>query len=44
MGHLINHFPFVDERLRQLLKEEAMNTHQLVFPTIIIAVSNVFVL
>jgi hypothetical protein len=44
MGHLFNRCPFVDDRLRQLLKEEVMNTNQLVFPTITIAIPNVFVL
>jgi len=44
MGHLFNRGPFVDDKLRQLLKEEVMNTHQLVFPTITIAIPNVFVL
>jgi hypothetical protein len=26
VGHLFNYYPFVDDRLRQLLKEEVMNT------------------
>jgi hypothetical protein len=34
----------VDDRLRQLLKEEVMNIHQFVLPTTTIAVPNVFVL
>jgi len=42
MGHLFNRCPFVDDKLRRLLKEEVMNTHQLVLPTIIIIVANVF--
>ncbi len=41
---MFNHCPFVDDRLRQLLKEEVMNTYQLVFPTITIAVPNVSIL
>jgi hypothetical protein len=41
---LFNHCPFVDDKLRQLLKEEVMNTHQHVLPTTTIAVPNVFVL
>jgi len=44
MGHLFNRCPFIDDRLRQLLKEEVMNTHQFVFPTITITIPNVFVL
>jgi hypothetical protein len=41
---MFNRFPFVDDRLRQLLKEEVMNIHQFVPPTTTIAVPNVFVL
>jgi hypothetical protein len=41
---MFNRFPFVDDRLRQLLKEEVMNIHQFVLPTTTIAVPNVFVL
>jgi hypothetical protein len=44
MGHLFNCCPFVDDRLKQLLREEVMNIHQLVFPTTIIVVPNVSVL
>jgi hypothetical protein len=44
MGHMFNRYPFVDDRLRQLLREEVMNVHQLVLPTITIAVPNVYVL
>jgi hypothetical protein len=44
MGHLFNCYPFVDDRLKQLLKEEVMNVHQLVLPTTTIIVPNVFVL
>jgi hypothetical protein len=44
MGHLLNHCPLVDDRLRQLLWEEVMNVHQLVLPTITIIVPNVSVL
>jgi hypothetical protein len=44
MGHLFNCCPFVDDRLRQLFREEMMNTHQHVLPTTTIVVPNVFVL
>jgi hypothetical protein len=45
VGHLFSCCPFVDDdRLRQLLREEVMNTHQHVLPTTTIAISNVFVL
>jgi hypothetical protein len=44
MGHMFNRCPFVDDRLRQLLREEVMNVHQPVLPTITIAVPNVYVL
>ncbi len=43
-GHMFNHCPFVDDRLRKLLREEVMNTHKPVFPTTTIAIPNVFVL
>jgi hypothetical protein len=33
MGHLFNCCPFIDDRLRQLFREEVMNIHKLVFPT-----------
>jgi hypothetical protein len=44
MGNLFNCCPFVDDRLRQLFKEELMTTHQLVLPTITIVIPNVCVL
>jgi hypothetical protein len=44
VGHLFNHCPFVDDRLKQLLKEEVMNVHQLVLPTTTIVLPNVYVL
>jgi hypothetical protein len=44
MGHMFNHCPFIDDRLRQLLREEVTNTHQLVLPTTIIAILNVSIL
>jgi hypothetical protein len=44
MGHLFNRYPFVDDRLRHLLREEVMNIHQLVLPTTIIVVPNVTIL
>jgi hypothetical protein len=28
LGHLLNPCPFIDDKLRQLLKEEVMNVHQ----------------
>ncbi len=36
--------PFVDDKLRQLLKVEAMNVHQPILPTIIIVIPNMFIL
>ncbi len=36
------HYTFVDDRLKNLFREEVMNTHQLVLPTITIIVANVF--
>ncbi len=44
MGHLFNCHPFVDDRLRQLLREEVIYIHQLVLPTTTITVPNVYVL
>jgi hypothetical protein len=44
VGHLFNHYPFIDDKLRQLFKEEVINSHQLVFPTTIIIVPNVSIL
>jgi len=44
MGYMFNCYPFVDDRLRQLLKEEVMNIHQPIFSTTTITVPNVFVL
>jgi len=44
MGHLFNGSPFVNDRLKQLFKEEVMNTHQPILPTTTIAVSNVSIL
>jgi len=41
---MFNHYPFVDDRLRQLLKEEVIIIHQPIFPTITITIPNVFVL
>jgi hypothetical protein len=41
---MFNRCPFVDDKLKQLLKEEVMNIHQFVLPTITIVVLNVFVL
>ncbi len=44
VGHLFNHCPFVDDILRQLLREEVMNVHQLVLPISTIVVPNVSIL
>jgi hypothetical protein len=44
MGHLLNHCPLVNDRLRQLLQEEVMNAYQLVLPTTTTIVTHVFVL
>ncbi len=44
MGHMFNCRPFVDDRLRQLLREEVMNTHQPILPSTTIIIPNVFVL
>jgi hypothetical protein len=41
---MFNCCPFVDDRLRQLLKEEVMNAHQHVFPTTTTIVPNVSIL
>jgi hypothetical protein len=41
---MFNHCPFVDDRLRQLFREEVMNTYQHVLPTTTIIVPNVIVL
>jgi hypothetical protein len=39
--HLFNHCPFVNNILRQLLKDEVMNVHQHVIPTITTVLPNV---
>jgi hypothetical protein len=44
MGHLFNCCPFVDDRLRQLLRVEMMNIHQPTLPTTTIIIPNVFIL
>jgi hypothetical protein len=44
VGHLFNYCLFVDDRLRQLLREEAMNVHQHVLPTIIVVLTNAYIL
>jgi hypothetical protein len=44
MGHMFNCCPFDDDRLRQLFNEEVVITHQLVLPTITIAIPNVSIL
>jgi hypothetical protein len=44
VGHLFNRCPFVDDRLKQLLREEMMNVHQTILPITIIVVLNMYVL
>jgi len=44
VGHLFNRCPFVDDKLKQLSREELTNVHQLVLPTITTIVPNVFIL
>jgi hypothetical protein len=44
VGHLFNCCPFVDDKLKQLLKEEVMNVHQPVLPTTTTVIPNVFIL
>jgi hypothetical protein len=39
MGHLFNCCPFINDRLRQLLREEVMNIHQHVLPTTTIIIN-----
>jgi len=44
LAHLFNRYPFVDDRLMQLFKEEVMSIHQPVFSNTIIVIPNVSVL
>jgi hypothetical protein len=44
VGHLCNRYPFVNDRLKQLLREEMMNVHQPILPTTTIVVPNVSIL
>jgi len=44
VGHQFNCCTFVDDKLRQLLREEVMNVHQPVIPTLIVVLPNVYVL
>jgi hypothetical protein len=44
MGHMFNHCPFVNDKLRQILREEVINTHQPILPTTIIIVPNMFII
>jgi hypothetical protein len=44
MGHMFNHCPFINDRLRHLFKEEVMSIHQHVLPTTTITISNVSIL
>jgi hypothetical protein len=41
---MFSHCPFVDDRLKQLLREEMMNVHQLVLPNLTTIIFNVFIL
>jgi hypothetical protein len=41
---MFNYCPFVDDRLRQLLREDVMNVHQPILPTITTIIPNVFTL
>jgi hypothetical protein len=41
---MFSHCPFVDDRLKQLLREEMMNVHQLVLPNPTTIVLNVSIL
>jgi hypothetical protein len=43
VGHQFKHYPFVGERLKQLLKDEMMNVHQHAILTTIIVLPNVHV-
>ncbi len=44
MGYLFNYYLFVDDRLKQLFREEVMNAYKLVLPATIITVPNVSIL
>jgi hypothetical protein len=44
MGHLFNYCSFIDDRLRQLFREEVMNVHQHVLRTTTIVEPNVSIL
>jgi hypothetical protein len=41
VGHQFKHYPFVDDRLKQLLKDGVMNVHQHVIPTTTTVLPNV---
>jgi hypothetical protein len=41
---MFNHCPFVNDKLKQLVKEEVMNVHQPIPPTNTTTIPNVFVL
>jgi len=43
VGHLFNHCAFVNDRLKQLLREEVMNVW-LVLPTTMTIILNVYIL
>jgi len=42
--HMFNYCPFVDDKLKQLLREELMNVRQPIIPNTTTIVPNVFVL
>jgi hypothetical protein len=44
MGHLFNRCPFVNNRLRLFLREEVLDVHQHVLPTITTIVPHVSIL
>jgi len=44
MGYLFNYYLFVDDRLKQLFREEVMNAYKLVLLATIITVPNVSIL
>ncbi len=43
-GHMFSRCPFVDDKLKQLLRVEVTNVHQPILPTITIVIPNMFIL
>ncbi len=43
MGYQFKHCPFVDDRLRQILRNEVMNVHQFIIPITTIILPNALV-